>query len=221
MSLLKVHPLPNSRYTDGFNPDRGHVPGVGNLGPHRGIDMAAPAGAPIRAAHDGVVRRKFKDVAGGNLIYLTGQNGKETFETSYQHMIQPSPLREGQRIRAGQIVGYVGKTGYANGNHLHFELWRHGIAWGGGTAVDPLPFLSKIKLSQKIKFKGKSSEMIMIHRSVNGKPRYAIFGGGLWLEFTGSKTASNMLKQMTGRDDSHSVPVTASFWNHCKKAAIG
>lgn len=221
MSLLTVHPLPNSRVTDGFNLDRGYVPGVGNLGPHRGIDLAAPAGAPIRAAHDGVVRRKYFDPAGGNLIYLTGTHNGTAFETSYQHMIQPARVNEGQRIKAGHIVGYVGKTGKANGYHLHHELWLNGVAWNGGIAVDPAPYLRAVHVSSALtKRKSKGTKMIMIHTKIGGQQKYAVFGGGLWLEFTGSKTASLILEQMTGKKDSHSVPVSSDFWNHCKKSVL-
>jgi murein DD-endopeptidase MepM/ murein hydrolase activator NlpD len=49
-------------------------------------------------------------------------------------------VREGQTVKTGQLVGYVGTTGSSSACHLHFELWD-GLWWNGGRAIDPLPFL--------------------------------------------------------------------------------
>lgn len=61
----------------------------------------------------------------------------------------------------------------------------------------------------------KGNKMFMIY---NG-PQYAVVGSGFFMEFAGAGSASNILKQLTGRDDSQALSVDASFWNHCKKAA--
>lgn len=61
--------------------------------------------------------------------------------------------------------------------------------------------------------------MLMIHRAVGKETVYAIFGANFWLEFSGSKTAGGLLAQITGTKNSHSVAVSDSFWNTCKKSA--
>lgn len=112
---------------------------------HRGADFPAPSGTPILAAHDGVVRMAgwyggdFQ--AGGNLVYLTAHDG--SYETSYQHMVSAPIVGVGQSVAAGQVIGYVGSTGYSSGPHLHFELWLGGKAWEGGAAVDPIPYIQE------------------------------------------------------------------------------
>lgn len=107
---------------------------------HTGQDISAPAWTPIYAAHSGVVLRKWWDQwasgapGGGNMVSIRGDDG---YETRYAHMIGQSSLAVGQRVVGGQtIVGYVGATGAATGNHLHFEVLR------GGQFVDPLPLIT-------------------------------------------------------------------------------
>lgn len=111
---------------------------------HRGADFPAPQGTPILAAHDGVVRMAGwyggDYQPGGNLVYLTAHDG--SFETSYQHMVSQPIVGVGQHVAAGQVIGYVGSTGYSTGPHLHFELWLGGRAWAAGAyAVDPIPYI--------------------------------------------------------------------------------
>lgn len=136
MSL--AHPLPGYVITTPFN----GYPG------HRGADYGAPTGTPILAAHDGTVRFSGWDDAGGYMIYLSALDGRS--ETSYQHMNSRPLAGQGQRIKTGQVLGYVGTTGYSTGPHLHFEYWVNGLAWQGGTAVDPAPHIDNIPAPQPI-----------------------------------------------------------------------
>lgn len=69
--------------------------------------------------------------------------GPDTQSYVYMHMRGPSPLRKGQRVLTGQPVGEVGDTGRASGCHLHFEMWTAPGWYQGGTAVDPLPELTR------------------------------------------------------------------------------
>ena len=100
---------------------------------HNGIDIARPENTPIYAAQDGVVAiNGFDEDGWGNYVKITGNNGLDTL---YAHMVKPSTLQVGQTITAGTLIGYVGDTGAATGNHLHFEIYEN------GTRVDPLKYL--------------------------------------------------------------------------------
>ncbi|TDK65281.1 M23 family metallopeptidase [Sapientia aquatica] len=87
---------------------------------HTGVDFAAPTGTPIRASADGVV-----DVAGpsggyGNLVVLKHWG---SYTTAYGHMSRFAPgIRKGVKVTQGDIIGYVGQTGWATGPHLHYEF---------------------------------------------------------------------------------------------------
>ncbi len=89
---------------------------------HPGIDIALPYGTPVRAARAGRVTFAGWRGGYGNLVIL---NHTEGYSTRYGHM-QRFIVRAGQWVRAGQVIGYVGSTGYSTGPHLHFELRRHG-----------------------------------------------------------------------------------------------
>lgn len=102
---------------------------------HAGVDFAAPYGSPIRAASDGVVSFAGWHGGHGRYIRLGHSNG---LGTGYGHMsrIAVSP---GTRVRAGQVIGYVGSTGLSTGPHLHYEVYR------GGVTVNPnsVSFISR------------------------------------------------------------------------------
>lgn len=134
--MTLAHPLPGYAITTPFN----GYPG------HRGADYAAPEGTPILAAHDGRVRFSGWDDRGGWMVYLTAPDGSS--ETSYQHMVNAPSVSPGQRVSAGQVLGRVGTTGYSTGPHLHFEYWVNGLAWQGGTAVDPAPYIDSTPTPQ-------------------------------------------------------------------------
>jgi murein DD-endopeptidase MepM/ murein hydrolase activator NlpD len=104
---------------------------------HEGQDVMAAAGTPLVAVVEAIVVEAGSDGGRGNYLLLHDPRGRRTF--SYFHMLEPSPLRAGERVRAGQPVGRVGCTGSCSGDHLHFELHRGRDAYEG--AVDPLPFL--------------------------------------------------------------------------------
>lgn len=97
---------------------------------HTGVDLAAKTGTPIYAAGDGVVEYHGWESGYGNKIEIKHVNG---FETAYAHMSRYEPgIDVGTRVRQGQLIGYVGSTGYATGPHLHFEMKIN------GNLVDPL-----------------------------------------------------------------------------------
>ncbi len=97
---------------------------------HKGIDMAAPMGTPIRASGDGTVDFAGTSNGYGNLVVLKHWSN---YSTAYGHMSRfASGLRRGQKVHQGDIIGYVGATGWATGPHLHYEFRI------GGQAVDPM-----------------------------------------------------------------------------------
>jgi murein DD-endopeptidase MepM/ murein hydrolase activator NlpD len=91
---------------------------------HKGIDYGAPMGSPIIAAMDGVVT--FAGFHGGHGNYVQIKSGGN-MGTGYAHMSRII-AKAGQRVRAGQLIGYVGSTGLSTGPHLHFEVFQNNVA---------------------------------------------------------------------------------------------
>jgi murein DD-endopeptidase MepM/ murein hydrolase activator NlpD len=98
---------------------------------HAGIDIVVPLGTPIKAAMDGVVADAGYNGNYGNYVILNHGDGMQTL---YGHLTSYS-VRPGQRLAQGSILGLSGNTGYSTGPHLHFGVYR------GGVAVDPLKVL--------------------------------------------------------------------------------
>lgn len=99
---------------------------------HAGIDIRSPRGTPIRAAGDGQVLTAKRRGAYGNVVIVGHDNDHQTL---YAHMTRYI-VREGTYVHAGDILGYVGRTGRATGYHLHFET-----RVAGGIPQDPMRFL--------------------------------------------------------------------------------
>lgn len=91
---------------------------------HKGLDIAAGYGSPIRAANDGVVSFAGRSGGYGNFVRLNHSGG---MGSGYGHMSRIA-VRSGQRVARGQVIGYVGSTGMSTGPHLHYELYRNGVA---------------------------------------------------------------------------------------------
>ena len=111
-------PLEFSRISSGFS-NRVH-PITGEWKAHKGIDFAAALGTPIRASGDGVV--DFAGVQGGygNFIVLKHW---ASYTTAYGHMSRFAPgVRRGMQVKQGDVIGYVGSTGWSTGAHLHYEF---------------------------------------------------------------------------------------------------
>jgi murein DD-endopeptidase MepM/ murein hydrolase activator NlpD len=117
----------------GFTEKRsGHV--------HEAVDILAPRNTPVHAVQDGTVAKLFVSKAGGNTIYQFDPGGR--FCYYYAHLQRYAEgLREGDAIRQGQVIGYVGTTGNAPPGtpHLHFAVFELGPErqWWRGTAIDP------------------------------------------------------------------------------------
>lgn len=114
--------------------------------PHEALDIVAPRGTPVLAAVDGVVRKLFTSVPGGLTVYEFDL--EEQYCYYYAHLDGYAPnLHEGQLLRHGDLIGYVGTTGNApkDAPHLHFAVSLLGPdkKWWLGTPVDPYPLLVK------------------------------------------------------------------------------
>lgn len=117
-------PVEFTRISSNFNLRRRH-PLFNRSMPHRGIDYAAPVGTPVLAAGDGRVQIAGRTRPNGNYIVL--RHG-ETFQTKYLHLTRfAKGVRVGRRVRQGEVIGYVGATGYATGPHLHYEFLVNGV----------------------------------------------------------------------------------------------
>jgi murein DD-endopeptidase MepM/ murein hydrolase activator NlpD len=110
--------------TSTFGP-RKH-PILGTVRIHKGVDWAAPIGTPIVAAFDGEITFQGDGGSYGNLVKIAHANGRET---RYAHM-QKFAIASGSgtKVKAGDVIGYVGTTGLSTGPHLHFELYQNGEA---------------------------------------------------------------------------------------------
>ena len=109
-----------------------HFAYVQGKGGHTGIDIANVSGTPIYASAAGTVKTAISgDSIYGNYVTITHSNG---YETQYAHMLR-YVVKPGQYVRQGQIIGYVGMTGIATGNHLHFSIRLN------GKLIDPTTML--------------------------------------------------------------------------------
>ena len=87
---------------------------------HGGVDLAQPSGTPIRSVAAGTIYRKAYE-RGGAGYYVTVRHADNVF-SQYHHLKASAPLSVGTPVQVGQVIGYVGRTGNATGNHLHFEI---------------------------------------------------------------------------------------------------
>jgi murein DD-endopeptidase MepM/ murein hydrolase activator NlpD len=127
--LMLRYPLEYTRISSGFTHRRLH-PILGRHRPHLGVDFAAPRGTPVRATADGSVMMAGWKRDMGKMVRLRHERGLESL---YGHLHRIAPgLRSGTRVRQGQVIGYVGSTGLATGDHLHYAV-RH-----GGRFLNPL-----------------------------------------------------------------------------------
>jgi len=112
-------PMEFSRVTSGFSNARFH-PIMQDWRAHKGVDYAAPTGTPVRATGNAKVTFAGKQNGYGNVIELRHQGA---FSTLYAHLSRLAPqVRTGARVAQGEVIGYVGQTGWATGPHLHYEF---------------------------------------------------------------------------------------------------
>jgi len=117
-------PVNFTRISSRFNLRRRH-PVLNTIRAHKGVDYAAPHGTPIRATADGKIIHAGKKGGYGKTVVL--QHGK-AYSTLFAHMSRYARgIKSGGKVRQGQTIGYVGKTGLATGPHLHYEFRVNGV----------------------------------------------------------------------------------------------
>ena len=137
-----LFPLPEAQrhgLRDAFSEKRG-------ARAHEAVDIMAPRGTPVYAVEAGRIAKLFKSVPGGNTIYQFDPTGR--FAYYYAHLDRYAPgLAEGQEVKRGDTIGFVGSTGNAaeNAPHLHFAIFKLGPdrRWWQGEAIDPYPYLAR------------------------------------------------------------------------------
>ena len=126
--FLLRNPVPNGKFRSGFGSRRHPILGYYRM--HTGVDWSAPRGTPIIASGNGVVQKAGWAGGYGRQTIIKHANG---YVTSYNHQSGIARgVAPGVRVRQGQVIGYVGSTGLATGDHLHYELIVN------GNKVDPM-----------------------------------------------------------------------------------
>jgi murein DD-endopeptidase MepM/ murein hydrolase activator NlpD len=112
-------PVAFTRITSGFSLARFH-PFLQTWRAHKGVDFAAPTGTPVHATGDGRVTTAGRQNGYGNVVILQHNGG---FSTVYAHLSRfAAGMKPGARVSQGDVIGYVGQTGWATGPHLHYEF---------------------------------------------------------------------------------------------------
>ena len=120
-SLMKT-PINGARLSSSFGMRKHPILGFNKM--HRGTDFAAPSGTPIMASGSGTITRARWCGGGGNCVKIKHNS---TYETIYAHMKAfAKGIKEGRKVKQGQIIGYVGSTGLSTGPHLHYEVVVNG-----------------------------------------------------------------------------------------------
>lgn len=131
VSIPSREPVDNFRLTSTFGM-REH-PVLGGRRAHKGLDLAAPTGTPVHAAADGIVSRA--DWFSSYGLFVSIEHGGN-IQTRYGHMSRLN-VAEGQHVRKGDVIGFIGTTGRSTGPHLHYEVRIN------DQAVDPMPYMQQ------------------------------------------------------------------------------
>ena len=130
-SIPAIQPVSNKQLTriaSGFGMRIHPIYGIAKM--HNGLDFTAPQGTPIYATGDGTVTTAGAGTGTGNHVIINHGYG---YETVYMHMVRVK-ARDGQRVKRGEVIGWVGNTGASTGPHCHYEVHIN------GTPVDPVYF---------------------------------------------------------------------------------
>ena len=161
-------PLKYTRISSRYNLKRFH-PVQKRYKAHLGTDYAAATGTEIRSVGDGVVTDAKYTSANGNYVKIK-HNG--TYTTQYLHMSKIAKgMKPGQRVKQGQVIGYVGSTGLATGPHLCFRFWKNGKQedW----LREKIPPSEPILAANLVAFNAKKTESLELLAAINlpGEPK--------------------------------------------------
>ena len=148
------NPIHFARVSSHFNLNRKH-PILNRIRAHKGVDYAASSGTPIKSTGDGKVI--FRGLKGGYGRVIIVQHGQK-YSSLYAHMSKYGSYKKGARIKQGQTVGYVGKSGLATGPHLHYELRVNGVHRNPLTTK--FPAANPINKNLLAKFKQQTSPLL-------------------------------------------------------------
>jgi murein DD-endopeptidase MepM/ murein hydrolase activator NlpD len=152
-ALLRT-PVAFTRVSSRFGMRKDPVLGFTRL--HAGVDYAAPTGTPIHAAGDGVITRRGWVHGFGNFIAI---RNTPKYTTEYGHMSRfAKGLHVGSHVTQGEVIGYVGQTGFATGPHLHYQVMVNGKPENPLTVTMPKP--QPLSGGQMIAFKAQSAPMV-------------------------------------------------------------
>jgi len=148
-------PVEFTRISSRFSLGRRH-PILHHIRAHKGVDYAAPVGTPVKATGDGKVIFLGRNGGYGNVVML--QHGQR-YTTVYAHLSRYARhLHRGSRVKQGQIIAYVGKTGLATGPHLHYEFRVNGVHRNPLTVK--LPTAAPIRKSARSDFIAQSRPLL-------------------------------------------------------------
>ena len=166
-SFLRT-PVDFTRISSRFSVARMH-PILGRMRAHKGVDYAAPTGTPIYAAGDGVVVFKGRENGYGNFVLI---RHNRSISTAYGHMSRfAAGLHKGERVRQGEVIGYVGMTGLATGPHLHYEFRVNGVQRDPLTVTLPKP--EPLPSAQMAVFRRSIAPQLAYLQQLNGDTRLA------------------------------------------------
>jgi len=146
-------PLNFSYVSSNFNPKRYH-PILKRVKPHNGIDYRAPKGTPVIAAGDGKVIRSAYNQYNGNYVFIQHAN---SIVTKYLHF-NKRVVKQGERVKQGQLIGYVGSTGLAQAPHLHYEFVVNGVHRNPRTVA--LPTANPLEATQLAMFRRSAAPVL-------------------------------------------------------------
>jgi len=156
MSMRKAfirNPVDFSYISSKFNPRRFH-PILKRVKAHNGVDYRAPKGTPVRAAGDGKVITSTYSKYNGHHVFI--QHGQK-YITKYLHFTKRK-VRRGQKVKQGQVIGYVGSTGLAQAPHLHYEFLVNGVHRNPRTIK--LPDAKPINKKEKSRFLNNTRDLV-------------------------------------------------------------
>jgi len=109
---------------------------------HAGVDIAnANSNVPVVSSADGTVIRSYYSTSYGNVIFIAHNIDGQTFTTVSAHL-EERIAEDGQKVKKGELIGYMGNTGNSFGKHLHFEIHKGNWNANKTNSIDPRPYLS-------------------------------------------------------------------------------